>query len=137
MIVLLLIYNSLTIFYESISFVTIILHKLNIEIMMVAQLLSEDESQIHEIANYLLEEALIVNAMFSGPILVKTRKEDGTIEKLEQFKLQGISKSLLFPKINNELKEKYGDRMPLLYSEPIILIDPDHQDAIMASLTKV
>jgi len=105
--------------------------------MMVVQLLSSDESQIHEIADYLLGEELLGNAMLSGPILVKTRLDNGIIKQTEQFKLQGISKSLLFSEINKRLKDKYGEHMPLLYSEPIILIDPQQTDAIIERLVRV
>ena len=105
--------------------------------MMVIQLLSANESQIHEIADYLLGEGLLGNAMLSGPLLVKTRLDSGIIKQTKQFKLQGISKSLLFSEINKRLKDKYGDRMPLLYSEPIILIDPQQTDAIIEQLVRV
>ena len=105
--------------------------------MMVIQLLSANESQIHEIADYLLGEGLIGNAMLTGPIVVKTCLEGGAIKQSIQFKLQGISKSLLFSEINKRLKDKYGERMPLLYSEPIILIDPQQTDDIIERLVRV
>jgi hypothetical protein len=84
-----------------------------------------------------LAEGLIANAMISGAIQLKSKLLDGSIISSKQYRLQGISKWLLFSEINNKLKDKYGDEMPLLYSEPIILIDPTHQDTIIESLTTV
>ena len=105
--------------------------------MMILQILSKDEAQVQEIADYLLKEELIANAMLPEAIQVKTKSDDGTIANSKQYRLQGISKSLLFQEINKRLKTMYGENMPLLYSEPIILIDPVHQDAILESITKV
>ena len=105
--------------------------------MMILQILSKDEAQVHEIADYLLKEELIANAMLSEKVLVKTKTDDGSIASSKQYKLQGISKSLLFQEINSKLKQRYADNMPLLYSEPIILIDPVHLDAILESIRKV
>ena len=105
--------------------------------MMILQILSKDEAQVQEIADYLLKEELIANAMLPEAIQVKTKSDDGTIANSKQYRLQGISKSLLFQEINNRLKQRFGDSMPLLYSEPIILIDPVHQDMILESITKV
>jgi len=105
--------------------------------MMILQILSQDEGQVQEIADYLLKEELIANAMLSEKMMVKTKSANGTIVSSKQYKLQGISKSLLFQEINHKLKLLYGDNMPMLYSEPIILIDPVHQDAILNSIRKV
>lgn len=105
--------------------------------MMILHILSESDAQINEIADLLLTEGLLSHAMFSDAMTVKSVSEDGSIAESNQFRLQGISKSLLFPVINNRLKDKYQDDMPLLYSEPIILIDPIHQNGILESLSKV
>jgi hypothetical protein len=105
--------------------------------MMILQILSQKEAQVHEIADLLLKEELIANAMVGGEVQVKSKQKDGSIVATMHYRMQGISKSLLFQKINDRLKAIYKEKMPLLYSEPIILIDPTHQDAILESITKV
>lgn len=105
--------------------------------MMTLQLVSEDESLLLEIAEYLLEQSLIANAMISETGTYKMLDKNNTIITSNHYILKGISKSLLFSHINTLLREKYKDRMPLLYSEPIILIDPIQTEIIVKQLAKV
>jgi hypothetical protein len=105
--------------------------------MMTLQVISPKKELIHEIADYLLSENLIAYAIISNDISLKKRSHNGTIESSNQYILKGISKSLLFSTINTNLRTKYGDHMPLLYSEPIILIDPKQTEFIIKNLAKV
>jgi len=105
--------------------------------MMTLQMVSENEDFLYEIAEFLLQEELIANAMISPDVVMLQKDLDGTISKSQQFVLKGISKSLLFKKINDRLREEFGEHIPLLYSEPIILIDSEKVDDIMFRLAKV
>lgn len=105
--------------------------------MMTLQLVSEDESLLLEIAEFLLKESLIANAMISETGTYKTLNKQNTIVTSNHYILKGISKSLLFSHINQLLRKKYKERLPLLYSEPIILIDPEQTEAIVSQLAKV
>lgn len=105
--------------------------------MMTLQIVSESEKFINEIADYLLSEELIANAMISSDVLFKKKLPDGSIASSNQYVLKGISKSLLFSDIYERLREKYKDVMPLVYSEPILLIDPEHNEMILDRITKV
>lgn len=105
--------------------------------MMTLQMVSEHEEFLYEIAEFLLEEKLIANAMISRDLVMLQKDLDGQISKSEQFLLKGISKSLLFKKINDRLREEFGEHIPLLYSEPIILIDSEKVEDIMNRLAKV
>jgi len=104
---------------------------------MVLHVISPDKSLLEEIADYLLTERLITHAMLSNSFTFKTRSGSGSIRSASEYSLQGISKSLLFGKINQKLRDKYHDAMPLLYSEPIILIDPIQTETIAQSLLKI
>jgi len=104
---------------------------------MTLQIVSESELLLNEIADYLLTEELIANAMLSSDVVFKMKQTDGSIRNSTQYVLKGISKSLLFGEINDRLRERYGEKMPLLYSEPIILIDPEHYKVILDKVTKV
>ena len=105
--------------------------------MMTLRIVSESEEFLNEIADYLLTEELIANAMISSDVLFKKKLPDGRIASSNHYVLKGISKSLLFSDINRGLKEKYKDNMPLVYSEPIILIDCEHTEMILDRITKV
>jgi len=105
--------------------------------MMTLQLVSKSESLLHEIADQLLTDRLIANAMISSVGTYKVLSNELKISTSKQYSLKGISKSLLFSRINKRLQETYGDRMPLVYSEPIILIDAFQIEQIMEQLTKV
>ncbi|MBX2827772.1 MAG: hypothetical protein KTR22_06395 [Flavobacteriaceae bacterium] len=104
--------------------------------MMSLQVVSENIVLLQEVADFLLEEGLVANALLSNESEYRFHGESG-IESKKVFLLKCISKSLLFSLINERLREKYGDRMPLVYSEPIIMIDPEQRDDLLARLTKV
>ena len=104
--------------------------------MMTLQIVSKQKELLDEIATFLLHEQLIANAMISENVIYKERN-NGRIETTEQFLLKSITKSLLFSRINKKLRERYKERTPLIYSEPIILIDPIQTEQIIARLVKV
>lgn len=100
-------------------------------------MISQNRELLDEIGDYLLAEDLIANVMITADILYKESDENGNLHTSRRFALKGISKSLLFGTINQKLREQFGERMPLLYSEPIIMIDPDQTKQIIKGLTKI
>ncbi len=104
--------------------------------MMSLQVISEDLELINEIADFLLSESLIANALISEEMRYKTRS-GSTNASVTVFSLKGISKSLLFGRISHKLRERYGDGTPLFFSEPIISIDPSHRELLIRDLAKV
>lgn len=85
-----------------------------------------------------MAEFLLMNKLVSRPSITSARKisfnEDSSICISEEYIFKSISKSVLFNKINKKLRERFKEKMPLLYSEPLILIDPLQQDEIISSL---
>ena len=104
--------------------------------MMTLQIIATDKSLLEKIAEDLIESHLIANAIISQGDTYKTLV-GSEIENQIIYTLKGISKSLLFSKINNRLRSQYGDQMPLLYSEPIIMIDAKQTEAIIEHLVAV
>jgi hypothetical protein len=104
--------------------------------MMTLQIVSKHKQLLDEIATFLLNERLIANAMISENVIHK-EINNGVVETTEKFILKSISKSLLFSKINEKLRKRYGEKTPLIYSEPIILIDPIQTEEIIKRLVKV
>lgn len=104
---------------------------------MVLQMIAQEKNLLEEIAEGLLTNRLIVNAMISEAIIYKTISDNDQIITSSQYTLKGISKSLLFKNINTWLVQKYGAQTPLLYSEPIIMIDPDQTEQILSRLQAI
>lgn len=105
--------------------------------MMTVQMVAQNKNLLVEIAEGLLTNRLIANAMISEVIIYKTISDNDQIITSSQYTLKGISKSLLFKNINNWLVQKYGEQTPLLYAEPIIMIDPDQTEQILSKLKAV
>ncbi|MDX1461813.1 MAG: hypothetical protein R3359_02060 [Marinirhabdus sp.] len=100
--------------------------------MMILKVVGTDVQVLEEIAQLLIDEKLIAVATIEGP----AKFYSANSATAERHVLSGISKSLLFRTINEVLRKKYGEKMPLLYSEPIIMLDPDHTEKILAALVK-
>ena len=105
--------------------------------MMVLKIQSDDKKMLEDIAAILLRERKIYSAMFDAPILIHSLTEEGEIKVSKQYELKGISKSLMFNDINELIRQQFSHEMPLVYSEPIILIGHEHQDLIIKSLAKI
>lgn len=104
--------------------------------MMTLQIVSKQKMLLEEIAIFLLNKQLIANAMISENIIYKERN-NGVIETTERFSLKCITKSVLFSIINETLREHYKESTPLIYSEPIIMIDPIQTEEIIKTLVRV
>lgn len=105
--------------------------------MMILHLVSKNRTLLTEIADELLQEKLIANAMISDAIDYRSLDKNGRIELRKEYSCKAISKSLLFSEINDLLRSKYKNKTPLLYSEPIILIDSQQTEELLALLKKV
>lgn len=98
-------------------------------------IITDTLGQAKEIVQILLKEkfALEVNIV-DNCMDYKMDKKGNIIEK-SIVTLICTTKSLLFPTIDNLLKEKYPDNMPVLYSLPIIHMDWE-QSKILVNKTK-
>lgn len=105
--------------------------------MMILQAVSEDKVMLDAIGDDLLKANLLANVMISDELSFRNRDDNGEVIKTRQYVLKGISKSLLFSKINSRLRDAYGDKMPLLYSEPLIMMDPIQMEEILDKLQEV
>ena len=105
--------------------------------MMILQAVSEDKEMLDAIGDDLLKVNLLTNVMISDGLSFKYRNDDGEVIGTRKYVLKGISKSLLFSKINSRLQDTYGDKMPLLYSEPLIMMDSMQMEEILNKLQEV
>ena len=103
---------------------------------MTLQILSKDKKLVDEIAHYLLKEKLIANVIITKNKTFLELDANGEVVMSESYSLKGISKSLLFNTINEKIRLKYKENAPLIYSEPIILIDTKQTEDLIAHLQK-
>jgi|TARA_R110002020_G_scaffold474772_3_gene707239 hypothetical protein len=104
--------------------------------MMVLKAIDGNKEKLEAIATLLISERLLANATIDAPAVFYEADTIGVPQKKQTHVLSGISKSLLFKTINDLLRSTYQDEMPLLYSEPIIMLDPEHTEQIIAKLVK-
>ena len=105
--------------------------------MILIHILSNEEKQAIEIADYLIERKLILNAMIMEKVSLRSQDENGEINATRQVLLMGKTKALLFTTIDEELRKKYSHKMPVLYSVPIVHMDWEQVDELMDKTAKV
>ena len=103
---------------------------------MILKVISGDATMLEEIAIKLLKKKLLANATLDAAAMHYEANDADEVVAEKKYILSGISKSLLFKQINSFLRETYGESMPLLYSEPIIMFDPEHTDQVLSKLIK-
>jgi hypothetical protein len=95
-----------------------------------------DKSLVYEIADYYLKERLIAYVIITDNGISKELDLDNTINTSQYYYLKGLSKSLLFSTINDRLRARYASNTPLMYSEPIILMDSLQTAELVSTLIK-
>lgn len=104
--------------------------------MIMLYVLSEDASQIENIAHDLLNSRLIssVNIDWNRDRYVAA---NGKIEKKKLNVMTAVTKALLFDTIDSRLRNQYSQNMPEVFSTPIIHIDWDLAKSLIENVEKV
>tara|TARA_B100000809_G_C15127922_1_gene527083 strand:+ start:144 stop:458 length:315 start_codon:yes stop_codon:yes gene_type:complete len=103
--------------------------------MILLHIISDDEEQAIEIANFLIEKDLILDATLLEKVSLR-KKINNKIESLNKTLIMGKTKALLFDAINELLKEKYKENMPVMYSLPIIFMDWEQSKELANEMAK-
>ncbi len=90
--------------------------------MILIHISTNDEQLGEEIAEFLVEDRLIVDAFIMNGIR-KFRTTEGKVVLENQILVMGKTKAILFDTIDKILKQKYGAKLPTLYSVPIVHMD--------------
>lgn len=98
--------------------------------MILAHIIVPDIEQTMDIIKVLIENDLIFNAGISTKNVYEKNKENGTLDHYEQTLIIGKTKAMLFSKINDVLKTKYPNNMPMLYAIPIVYMDEEQYDLL-------
>ena len=104
--------------------------------MVLLHIVTHNVKQAREVAVLLTEEKLALNALIQpGISMVGKGLPKGTGE--EQTLVMAQTKGLLFDTIDKRLRGLYKDRMPILYSVPIINMDWEQADLLKAQTARI
>ena len=104
--------------------------------MILVHILTSDEQQGEEIADFLVEERLVVDAFITRGTK-RMRDEAGNVISEPQMLIRGKTKALLFNTIDQSLQEKYGAKIPTIYSVPIVHMDWDQSEELKEQTKQV
>ena len=104
--------------------------------MILVHINTPDEKQAIEIADMLVSQKLILDALHI-PGTKRARNDDGSTSTQDQYLVLGKTKALLFNQIDKIIREKYPENVPTLYSIPIVNMDWDQADELMEKTEKV
>ncbi len=105
--------------------------------MILIHIVPQQNSAADEIVDLLVEKKLILNAMIHENIRIRQKSKEGKIENIRRTLVVGKTKALLFNIIDELLREKYGNEMPVLYSIPIVHMDWEQAEELMEETEKV
>lgn len=107
--------------------------------MILVHIITQKRVQALEIVETLLGRKLLYNAMISRKKVYQIDSKTGVLNGTVHSLIIGKTKSLLFNSINKLLLSTYGHsgQMPSIYSLPIVYMDPDEAEELLAQTLKV
>ena len=104
--------------------------------MITIHIISEEESVISKMAEWLLRENLVHESVdLDFQDMWKLR--DGNLVKTAAYKLSARTKALLFSTIEAGLSANFPQQRLCLYSTPVINMDKQNQQALIMSTLRV
>ena len=104
--------------------------------MILLHIISDEEEQAIEITDFLIENNLILDAVLLEKVAVR-KKEKGTTKSTSKTLVMGKTKALLFTSIDEMLKNKYKEKMPVIYSTPIVHMDWEQSKELVNEVAKI
>ncbi len=105
--------------------------------MILLNVITEKESQAIEIVDFLITENLILEAVMLEKVTIRKKSEEGKIASKTQTLIMGKTKALLFNKIDELLKAKYPESMPVIYAVPIVHMDWEQSKKLVSEVAKI
>ena len=104
--------------------------------MILLHVVAESKNQAVEIADYLIENKLLLDAVITEKVVVRKQNKDGKFHSIDQALVMGRTKSLLFNYIDQKLRKRYPDDMPLVYSVAIVNMDWEQSNLLISKTAK-
>lgn len=105
--------------------------------MILLHILTNSQSQAIEIADYLIDNKMILEAVIVEQVAIRKKNSSGQNEMVKQVLVMGKTKALLFNDIDLELRKKYPDNMPVIYSIAIVNMDWEQSKLLIDNTAKV
>jgi hypothetical protein len=105
--------------------------------MILLHIIADEEDQAIEIIDFLMEKNMIIEAVLLETVSVRKKKENQKPENTTQTLVMGKTKALLFNSIDQLLREKYQENMPIIYSTPIVNMDWEQSKKLVSDVAKV
>ncbi len=104
--------------------------------MVLIHIICHDREQALEIVDFLIDEKLVLDAMVSEKLLFK-KLTNGETESHDRILVMGSTKALLFKTINDRIRKRFKEAIPLLYAMPIIYMDENQTLELQTETQKV
>lgn len=104
--------------------------------MISLQIITDHKALANEITNYLLNEKLILEAIIHEKVTSKVLQK-GTVISSDKVLISGITKALLFTKINQELEKKFNKQNFTTHSVPIVYMDWERQNKLLQQVENI
>ncbi|MFH1321693.1 MAG: divalent cation tolerance protein CutA [Bacteroidota bacterium] len=101
--------------------------------MVLLHIIIKEPAQVKEIVELLIEERLITGVTVTETIS-SFKNSKGEIETVLTNMLIGRTKGLLFSTIDKLLREKCGDKMPVLYAMPVVNMDWEQGEKLIKEI---
>lgn len=105
--------------------------------MVLLHVVSKDSEQANDIVDFLVKNKLILNALVQEKVVLKKQGDQNKLVSENQILIMGKTKALLFNRIDNLLRAKYRNNMPILYSIPIVSMDFDQANELINETTSI
>lgn len=105
--------------------------------MILLHVITSDEKQAMEIADFLINEKLILDAVVFEKVTVRKKNDEGELMTISNTLMMGKTKALLFNYIDTKLRKKYKNNMPELYSLAIVNMDWEQSNLLISKTAKV
>jgi len=97
---------------------------------------SDSKDQLEEIAEYLLIKHLVISVDFHYDIR-RIEYENGKLNNYTIHFITGKTKSLLFTEIDLKIRDRYKDKIPEIYSHPIVDMDWELANKLKSDTEKI
>ncbi len=97
---------------------------------------SDSKEMLEEIAEYLLTNHLVISVDFHFDIK-RIEFENGKLNNYIIHFITGKTKSLLFSEIDLKIRDRYKDKIPEIFSHPIVEMDWELANKLKSETEKI
>lgn len=97
---------------------------------------SDSKEMLEEIAEYLLTNHLVISVDFHFNIK-RIEFENGKLNNYIIHFITGKTKSLLFSEIDLKIRDRYKDKIPEIFSHPIVEMDWELANKLKSETEKI